>query len=68
MPTLCDGRLAPRHVDLRPFILSGEDELRDRGGLTRVALREGSLDRQLAARAAGSKDTWVVEHDRRALR
>ncbi|HAP75619.1 MAG TPA: hypothetical protein DCR14_06000, partial [Acidimicrobiaceae bacterium] len=42
-PTLCDGALEPRHVDLRPFILSGATQYVTAGGLTRVALRQGSL-------------------------
>jgi uncharacterized circularly permuted ATP-grasp superfamily protein len=59
-PTLCDGGLAPRHVDLRPFILSGEDHYVTNGGLTRVALPEGSLVVN-SSQGGGSKDTWVVE-------
>ncbi|MDE0804723.1 MAG: circularly permuted type 2 ATP-grasp protein, partial [Acidimicrobiales bacterium] len=42
-PTLCDGVVSPRHVDLRPFVLSGPEPYVTAGGLTRVALREGSL-------------------------
>jgi len=60
VPTLCDGRPGPRHVDLRPFILSGEDHYVTNGGLTRVALREGSLIVN-SSQGGGSKDTWVVE-------
>jgi uncharacterized circularly permuted ATP-grasp superfamily protein len=60
VPTLCDGHVAPRHVDLRPFILSGEDHHVTNGGLTRVALEEGSLVVN-SSRGGGSKDTWVVE-------
>jgi uncharacterized circularly permuted ATP-grasp superfamily protein len=59
-PTLCDGELAPRHVDLRPFVLSGEDTYVTTGGLTRVALVEGSLVVN-SSQGGGSKDTWVVE-------
>jgi uncharacterized circularly permuted ATP-grasp superfamily protein len=59
-PTLCDGVLAPRHLDLRPFILSGESQYVTRGGLTRVALREGSLIVN-SSQGGGSKDTWIVE-------
>jgi uncharacterized alpha-E superfamily protein len=57
-PTLIDGRLEPRHVDLRPFVVGGEyiDVLP--GGLTRVALREGSLIVN-SSQGGGSKDTWV---------
>ncbi len=59
-PTLCDGRLAPRHIDLRPFILTGADQYVTRGGLTRVALREGSLVVN-SSQGGGSKDTWIVD-------
>jgi uncharacterized circularly permuted ATP-grasp superfamily protein len=61
-PTLCDGRLAPRRVDLRPFILSGASTYVTRGGLTRVALRESSLVVN-SSQGGGSKDTWIVELD-----
>ena len=61
-PTLCDGRLEPRHLDLRPFILSGADTYVTTGGLTRVALVEGSLVVN-SSQGGGSKDTWVVEVD-----
>ena len=60
VPTLCDGVLQPRHVDLRPFILSGEQTYVTAGGLTRVALREGSLIVN-SSQGGGSKDTWIVE-------
>jgi len=59
-PTLCDGQLAARHLDLRPFILSGETSYVTKGGLTRVALREGSLVVN-SSQGGGSKDTWIVE-------
>ncbi len=59
-PTLCDGRPAPRHVDLRPFILSGEHPYVTNGGLTRVALREGSLVVN-SSQGGGSKDTWIID-------
>jgi uncharacterized circularly permuted ATP-grasp superfamily protein len=59
-PTLCGGELAPRHVDLRPFVLSGHDTYVTMGGLTRVALVEGSLVVN-SSQGGGSKDTWVVE-------
>ena len=62
VPTLCDGRLAPRHVDLRPFILSGDHPFVTNGGLTRVALKEGSLVVN-SSQGGGSKDTWVVDVD-----
>ncbi len=61
-PTLCDGELVPRHLDLRPFILSGADTYVTTGGLTRVALVEGSLVVN-SSQGGGSKDTWVVEVD-----
>jgi uncharacterized circularly permuted ATP-grasp superfamily protein len=60
-PCFLDGKIEPRHVDLRPFILSGGD---DRvtivpGGLTRVALKRGSLVVN-SSQGGGSKDTWVL--------
>ena len=60
VPTLCDGVLEPRHVDLRPFILSGATNYVSAGGLTRVALRKGSLVVN-SSQGGGSKDTWIVE-------
>lgn len=59
-PTLCDGVLEPRHLDLRPFILQGSDTYVTAGGLTRVALRKGSLVVN-SSQGGGSKDTWVIE-------
>ena len=60
-PTLCDGDIAPRHVDLRPFTLIGpEGAYVTRGGLTRVARVEGSLIVN-SSQGGGSKDTWVVD-------
>ncbi len=59
-PTLCDGVLAPRHVDLRPFVLSSDNPFVTVGGLTRVALREGSLIVN-SSQGGGSKDTWIVD-------
>ncbi len=61
-PTICDGAIAPRHLDLRPFILSGPDPYVTQGGLTRVALREGSLVVN-SSQGGGSKDTWIVDPD-----
>jgi uncharacterized circularly permuted ATP-grasp superfamily protein len=61
-PTLCGSAVAPRHVDLRPFILSGRDTYVTMGGLTRVALVEGSLVVN-SSQGGGSKDTWVIEDD-----
>ena len=59
-PTLCDGRLEPRHLDLRPFILQGADVSVTAGGLTRVAMRKGSLVVN-SSQGGGSKDTWIVD-------
>lgn len=58
-PSFVKGGLAPRHIDLRPFILSGETVEVIPGGLTRVALREGSLIVN-SSQGGGSKDTWVL--------
>ena len=53
--------VAPRHVDLRPFVLSGADKVRIvPGGLTRVALKEGSLVVN-SSQGGGTKDTWVLD-------
>jgi uncharacterized circularly permuted ATP-grasp superfamily protein len=59
-PTICEGRIAPRHLDLRPFVLAGERPYVTQGGLTRVALREGSLVVN-SSQGGGSKDTWIVD-------
>jgi uncharacterized circularly permuted ATP-grasp superfamily protein len=59
VPTIVAGQLKPRHVDLRPFILYGEDLYVLPGGLTRVALREGSMIVN-SSQGGGSKDTWVI--------
>jgi len=62
VPTVVGQKLAPRHVDLRPFILYGSDFFVLPGGLTRVALREGSMIVN-SSQGGGSKDTWVLmEH------
>ena len=58
-PCLIGGRVEPRHVDLRPFILSGEKVVVTPGALTRVALRRGSLVVN-SSQGGGSKDTWVL--------
>ncbi len=58
-PTFVDAGLAPRHVDFRPYVLSGRDVSLVPGGLTRVALREGSLVVN-SSQGGGTKDTWVV--------
>jgi uncharacterized circularly permuted ATP-grasp superfamily protein len=61
-PTHFDGVLEPRHIDLRPFILYGEKTVIVPGGLTRVALRKGSLVVN-SSQGGGSKDTWVLYGD-----
>lgn len=61
-PTSCDDKIAPRHVDLRPFILSGGSHYVTPGGLTRVALVEGSLVVN-SSQGGGSKDTWIVDEE-----
>ena len=59
-PTFVDSGVAPRHVDLRPYVLCGADEVRIvPGGLTRVALKEGSLVVN-SSQGGGTKDTWVL--------
>jgi len=59
VPTVCAGVIEPRHVDLRPFILQARDTAVTAGGLTRVALRKGSLVVN-SSQGGGSKDTWIV--------
>ncbi len=61
-PALCEAGLEPRHLDLRPFILQGEDVAVTAGGLTRVAMRKGSLVVN-SSQGGGSKDTWIIEDD-----
>ena len=61
VPCFIDGKLQPRHVDLRPYALCGPNGIQIvPGGLTRVALREGSLVVN-SSQGGGSKDTWVVD-------
>jgi len=60
VPTFVDKSLAPRHIDLRPYVLSGKEAKFVPGGLTRVALREGSLVVN-SSQGGGVKDTWVVD-------
>lgn len=62
VPTFVDNKVEPRHVDLRPFILSGNEVSVTMGGLTRVALRKGSLVVN-SSQGGGSKDTWIVEEE-----
>jgi uncharacterized circularly permuted ATP-grasp superfamily protein len=59
-PTFVENGIAPRHIDLRPFVLSGRETRLVPGGLTRVALREGSLVVN-SSQGGGTKDTWIVE-------
>jgi uncharacterized circularly permuted ATP-grasp superfamily protein len=61
-PVFVDGAFAARHVDLRPFVAYGDEPVVVPGGLTRVALREGSLVVN-SSQGGGSKDTWVVTED-----
>jgi len=61
-PTMTAAGVAPRHVDLRPFVLSGADQVQVvPGGLTRVALTEGSLVVN-SSQGGGTKDTWVLDN------
>jgi uncharacterized circularly permuted ATP-grasp superfamily protein len=64
VPTIVDGAFKGRHVDLRPYILYGKDIFVLPGGLTRVALKEGSLVVN-SSQGGGSKDTWVLADDSR---
>ncbi|WP_036165814.1 circularly permuted type 2 ATP-grasp protein [Massilia sp. 9096] len=59
-PTYVENGIAPRHIDLRPFVLSGKTISMVPGGLTRVALREGSLVVN-SSQGGGTKDTWILE-------
>jgi uncharacterized circularly permuted ATP-grasp superfamily protein len=61
-PSMIDGQFQGRRVDLRPYILHGEKVVVMPGGLTRVALRKGSLVVN-SSQGGGSKDTWVLEED-----
>ena len=61
VPCFINGKLQPRHVDLRPYALFGADGIKIvPGGLTRVALREGSLVVN-SSQGGGSKDTWIID-------
>ncbi len=64
VPTLCDATVEPRHVDLRPFVLHGEQLSVTAGGLTRVALRKGSTVVN-SSQGGGSKDTWIIDTEAR---
>jgi len=61
-PTLCDHTVEPRHLDLRPFILQGAETYVTAGGLTRVAMKSGSLVVN-SSQGGGSKDTWIVDNE-----
>ena len=63
VPCLCDGELYPCHVDLRPYVLRGRDTWIRPGGLTRVALKRGSLVVN-SSQGGGCKDTWIVDEHR----
>jgi uncharacterized circularly permuted ATP-grasp superfamily protein len=61
VPCFIDGKIQPRHVDLRPYALYGPAGIEIvPGGLTRVALKEGSLVVN-SSQGGGSKDTWVID-------
>ncbi|MGB4346582.1 MAG: circularly permuted type 2 ATP-grasp protein [Burkholderiaceae bacterium] len=60
-PTYVESGIAPRHIDLRPFVLSGKTVTMVPGGLTRVALTEGSLVVN-SSQGGGTKDTWILEN------
>ena len=61
VPTIVDDHLEGRHVDLRPYILYGKEIYVLPGGLTRVALKKGSLVVN-SSQGGGSKDTWVIKN------
>ena len=58
-PCLVEGKARPRHIDLRPYTVFGQRPVTAPGGLTRVALKEGSLVVN-SSQGGGSKDTWVL--------
>ena len=60
LPTITESNIEPRHVDLRPFVLSGKSIYVTSGGLTRVALRKGSTIVN-SSQGGGSKDTMIVD-------
>jgi uncharacterized circularly permuted ATP-grasp superfamily protein len=61
-PTFVESGIAPRHIDLRPYVLSGKTVQMVPGGLTRVALKDGSLVVN-SSQGGGTKDTWILEED-----
>ncbi|HQS30259.1 MAG: hypothetical protein B7X59_10280 [Polaromonas sp. 39-63-203] len=64
-PTYVESGVAPRHIDLRPFVLSGKEVQMVPGGLTRVALKDGSLVVN-SSQGGGTKDTWVLQAEKGA--
>ena len=64
-PTFVESGIAPRHIDLRPYVLSGKSVQMVPGGLTRVALKDGSLVVN-SSQGGGTKDTWILEDDESA--
>ena len=66
VPTIINGEMQARHVDLRPFVLSGKTTYVMPGGLTRVALEEGSMIVN-SSQGGGSKDTWVLAREKSRL-
>jgi uncharacterized circularly permuted ATP-grasp superfamily protein len=65
-PTFVESGIAPRHIDLRPYVLSGKTVQMVPGGLTRVALKDGSLVVN-SSQGGGTKDTWILEDEALAL-
>jgi uncharacterized circularly permuted ATP-grasp superfamily protein len=61
-PTLAGDKVQPRHVDLRPYAVTGKETWVLPGGLTRVALKEGSIIVN-SSQGGGTKDTWVLVED-----
>ncbi len=60
-PTFVEAGIAPRHIDLRPFVLSGKTVTMVAGGLTRVALQGKARSSSIRRRRGGTKDTWMVD-------
>lgn len=66
VPTIVEDRIEGRHVDLRPYVVFGEDIYVQPGGLTRVALKKGSLVVN-SSQGGGSKDTWVLQPEKKEV-
>jgi uncharacterized circularly permuted ATP-grasp superfamily protein len=64
-PTFVESGIAPRHIDLRPYVLTGKKVQMVPGGLTRVALKDGSLVVN-SSQGGGTKDTWILEAEAEA--